>query len=157
MLVTPRRQLGFTLIELMTTITVLVVLTMVALPAFREFVANQRVRNASYNLMAALTLARSQAITLNGPVSLQKTGTAGWDAGWTVTDGTNIYTSQEALSNLSITDSSSLTLVTYGRDGRAITTSTQFTVQPPSTMSGVKTRCVSIGLGGLPTLKEGAC
>ncbi len=151
-----RRQHGFTLIELMTTISVLAVLTLVALPAFREFVANQRIRNASFQLAAALTLARSQAITQNGNVNLQKSGTD-WSAGWTVTDGTRTYGSQEALQNLSITDTATLSTITYGRDGRLTTATTKFTIQPTQALNGVAPRCITIGLSGMPTSAQGAC
>ncbi|TAN13179.1 MAG: prepilin-type N-terminal cleavage/methylation domain-containing protein [Burkholderiaceae bacterium] len=147
---------GFTLIELMTTITVLIVLVMVAVPSFREFVANQRVRNASFDLMAALTLARSQAITQNGSVDLKQSG-GGWNGGWTVTDGTNTFGAHEGLSNLSITDSSNLSTITYGRDGRLTTVPTKFSVKPATDLGSVKPRCITIGLSGLPTSAEGAC
>lgn len=149
-------QRGFTLIELMTTVAILVVLSVVALPAFREFIANQRVRSASFQLVAGLTLARSQAITQNGNVNLQKSGTA-WNTGWSVTDGTRTYGSQEALSSLNITDSASLSTITYGRDGRLVSSTTKFTVQPVTTMVGVTPRCITIGLSGLPTSALGAC
>jgi len=150
------RARGFTLIELVTTVTVMAVLAGIALPSFRAFVANQRVRNVSFDLMAALTLARSQAVTRNGSVTLKKTGTA-WDGGWTVTDGTNTFQNQEAYKNLSITDSAGLAAVTYGKDGRAVTTSTKFTVAPSTSTSGVSSRCIAIGLSGVPSSTVGAC
>lgn len=157
LVVHPRaRAGGFTLIELMTAITVLTLLTLVALPSFREFVANQRVRNASFDLMAALTLARSQAITQNGPVSLQKRGST-WDAGWTVTDGTNTFGSQEALSNLSITNTGGIGSVTYERDGRLSSSGTKFTIKPATEMSGVTARCITLDLSGKPSSTQGGC
>ncbi|WP_348688665.1 GspH/FimT family pseudopilin [Acidovorax soli] len=156
MLVRPVPQRGFTLIELMTTITVLAVLTMVALPAFQSFVANQRVRNASFDLMAALTLARSQAITQNGTVQLTKSG-GEWNAGWTVNDGTRNFGSQEALPNLSITDTNGGASVIYGKDGRITTTATKFTIKPTTAISGVAPRCIAIGLSGIPSSTQGAC
>jgi type IV fimbrial biogenesis protein FimT len=122
-----RRAHGFTLVELMTAILILTILTTLALPSFREFIANQRIRNASFQLMASLTLARSQAITQNGSVDLKKAGD-NWNAGWTVTDGTNTFGAQEALNSLRITDSGGLGTITYGRDGR-------IPRQPPSSPS----------------------
>lgn len=150
------RARGFTLVELMITIMVLVILAMVAVPSFHVFVANQRVRNASFDLMAALTLARSQAITENGSVNLSQSG-SGWNGGWTVTDGTNVFGAHEELANLSITDSSGLNTITYGRDGRLTTVPTRFSVKPATDLSGVSPRCITIGLSGLPTSAEGAC
>ena len=151
-----RRVRGFTLIELITVITVMGVLASLALPSFREFVANQRIRNVSFDLMAALTLARSEAVTRNRSIDLKKTGTA-WDEGWKVIDGTNTLHDQQAYKNLAISDSSDLGVITYGKDGRATTASTQFTIAPSTTMTGVSSRCISIGLSGMPSSSMGAC
>lgn len=156
MLVVRQRLQGFTLIELMITIVILAILTMAAAPTFREFVANQRVRNASFDLMAALSMARSQAITQSGTVSLQKSGGA-WNAGWTVTDGTSIFSRQEPLPSLSITDTSEVTNVSYGKDGRITSTTTRFTIKPSASMSGVTPRCIAIDLSGKPSSTKGAC
>ena len=153
---TQRRARGFTLIELITVITVMGVLVSVALPSFREFVANQRIRNVSFDLMAALTLARSEAVTRNRSIDLKKTGTA-WNEGWTVNDGTNTLHNQQASTNLAISDSSGLGVITYGKDGRTVTASTRFTITPSTTMTGVSSRCISIGLSGLPSSSMGAC
>ena len=147
---------GFTLIELLTAITLLGVLAGLAVPAFQSFIANQRIRNTSFDLMAALTLARSEAVTRNGDVSFSKSGEA-WSAGWEVKSGTNTLLSQAAVSNLSITDSAGLATVTYGRDGRTTTGSTKFTIAPPAGMNGVSSRCISVGSSGVPSSRVGAC
>ncbi|VTU16765.1 type II secretion system protein H [Variovorax sp. SRS16] len=154
-----RHARGFTLIELVTTITVMAVFAGLALPSFREFVANQRIRNVSFDLMASLTLARSEAVTRGIPVTLKQSSTS-WDQGWKViaTDASNtIIQNQEAYKGLSITDSASLGAVSYGKDGRAVTASTKFTVAPLITMTGVNSRCISIGLSGVPSSSMGAC
>ena len=150
------RARGFTLIELVTTITVMAILAGLALPSFSAFIANQRIRNVSFDLMAAITLARSQAVTRNTNVSLQRVGTE-WDGGWRVTDGTLRFHDQEAYKNLSITDSQGLGAITYGKDGRTVTASTKFTIAPSPEVSGVSSRCVSIGLSGVPSSSTGAC
>jgi type IV fimbrial biogenesis protein FimT len=150
------RSRGFTLIELVTTITVMAILAGIALPSFSAFIASQRIRNVSFDLMAAITLARSQAVTRNGNVSLQKIGTA-WDGGWKVSDGTLTFHNQEAYKNLSITDSAGLGAITYGKDGRTVTAGTRFTIAPATAVSGVSARCVSIGLSGVPSSSTGAC
>ena len=153
---TRRRVRGFTLIELVTTITVIGVLATLALPSFRAFVANQRIRNVSFDLMAALTLARSEAVTRNRSVDLKRTGTS-WGGGWTVEEGTRTFHSQEAYKDLAISDSSGLGVITYGKDGRTVTTSTKFTIAPLAAIAGVSSRCISIGLSGLPSSSMGAC
>jgi type IV fimbrial biogenesis protein FimT len=153
---TRRHVRGFTLIELVTVITVMGVLAALALPSFSAFIANQRIRNVSFDLMAALTLARSEAVTRNRSVDLTKTGSA-WDEGWEVKDSTNVYQKQQAYKNLAMSDSADLDVITYGNDGRTLTTSTKFTVAPSATIAGVSSRCISIGLNGLPSSSMGAC
>jgi type IV fimbrial biogenesis protein FimT len=156
-----RRGRGFTLIELVTTITVMAILAGLALPSFRSFVVNQRLRNASFDLMATLTLVRSEAVTRGNNVSMTKT-TAGpdWDQGWKVFDTAppNVQLQlQDAYKNILITDSAGLDTITYGKDGRTVTASTKFTVAPSTATNGVSSRCISIGLSGVPSSSVGAC
>ena len=151
-----RRLRGFTLIELMTAVTLMAVLLGLAVPSFRSFIANQRIRNTSFDLMAALMLARSEAVTRAGDVSFEKTGEE-WSAGWTVKSGGTTLLSADMVRNLSITDSADLGSVIYGKDGRTSTASTKFTIAPSSEISGVSPRCVSIGPSGVPSSRMGAC
>ena len=153
-----RRARGFTLIELVTAITVMAVLAGLALPTFRGFVANQRIRNASFDLMAALTLVRSEAITRGGNVSITKKAGTRWDEGWTVVDAADAKVQvQDGRNNISITDSLDRDTITYGKDGRIVTASTKFTIAPSAEVAGVSSRCVAIGLSGVPSSSVGAC
>lgn len=149
---------GFTLIELIFTITVMAVLASLAAPSFREFITTQRIRNASFDLMAALTLVRSEAITRNASVGLLRSGST-WDGGWKVSadGGTTALLNQQAYSGLTITDSAALSQITYGKDGRSTTASTKFTIAPATAMRGVTSRCVAIGLSGVPSTRMGGC
>lgn len=56
------RQTGFTLIELLTAMAVAAVVGMFVVPALNVFAANAALRGTAYELMAALTLARSEAV-----------------------------------------------------------------------------------------------
>ena len=151
-----RRMRGFTLIELVTAMTLLAVLAGLAMPAFQGFIANQRIRNTSFDLMAALMLTRSEAVTRNGDVSFSKAG-SGWAAGWTVVSGTTTLLTREAVGSLSITDSAGVAAIVYGKDGRASAGSTQFTIAPAAAISGVSSRCISISPSGVPSSRMGAC
>ncbi len=55
-------QRGFTLIELLTAMAVAGIVGMFVVPALNVFAANAALRGTAYDLMAALTLARSEAV-----------------------------------------------------------------------------------------------
>ncbi len=70
---TPQRR-GFTLIELMVTLSVLVVVMAVAVPSMTDFVANNQMANAKTNLAGAVALARTEAARRGRVVFLQAIG-----------------------------------------------------------------------------------
>jgi type IV fimbrial biogenesis protein FimT len=85
---------GFTLIELMVTIAVGGILIAMAVPAFNDFVLNDRDIGQINSLVASFSFARSEAIKLNNggiqvcPSSdgLACNGTTNWAGGWIVAD-----------------------------------------------------------------------
>lgn len=62
------RAAGFTLIELMVTVAVLAIIASIAMPVMQSLIATNRLSGASTELVAALQLARSEAIRRNAPV-----------------------------------------------------------------------------------------
>lgn len=90
-----RAQTGFTLMELMVSLTVLGILLGFAVPSFREFTRNNRVTAVQNDLVTAFTVARSEALKRSMPVSIcaSTDGTScatndDWNRGWIVfTDG----------------------------------------------------------------------
>src|SRR5205814_257434 len=79
-----RASRGFTLPELLIVVTVMAVMVAIGVPSFAEFIRNQRVKTASFEVFASLVFARSEAITRNTSVTLTPSG-ANWANGWTVT------------------------------------------------------------------------
>lgn len=62
---------GFTLIELMITITVLGIIVAIALPGFKSIIDGRKLVGATDNLYAALQYARSEAIKQNSDIQFQ--------------------------------------------------------------------------------------
>lgn len=162
---------GFSLVELLITIVIVGILAAIAVPSYREFVAGQRIRTASFDLMAVLTLARSEAIKRGAsaaiPVTVIPAGGA-WANGWAVTapDGT-VVSRQGALAGLVITCKFGTPAATvacpaggfaYQGNGR-LTAAAQ--ADAPSleisSASSAQLRCISIDLSGRPNAKTGGC
>ena len=87
-----RDQRGFTLIELMVTLVVLVVLLGVGIPSFNNWVVSTRMDTATMNLAGILKQARSEAVSRQSVITLApKAG------GWT--EGLTMYTDTDAGGN----------------------------------------------------------
>ncbi|MDQ0033640.1 type IV fimbrial biogenesis protein FimT [Variovorax boronicumulans] len=63
-----RRASGFTLIEMMVTVTLLGILTMLAMPSFSTWIANNKVRTVSDSLQNGLRFAQSEALRRSRPM-----------------------------------------------------------------------------------------
>ncbi len=75
-----RWQQGFTLVEMMVTLTILVILMSIAVPNFRDMMANFQIRAAAEGVNSGLQLARAEAIRRNVNVVF----TLGQYPNWTV-------------------------------------------------------------------------
>lgn len=145
---------GFTLIELLVTIAVMTILLMIAVPNFQEFVRGQRVKTTSFDMFAALTYARSEALKRNGDVTIAAVS-GDWNQGWTVTSGSTTLRSQASLSS-SVSVTAGQSSVTFGRDGRA-TGLTWMLVNANPSAASIPARCIRVDLSGRPNSKKGTC
>lgn len=67
-MLTFRREHGFTAVELMVTLSILAILSALALPSFQTFMAENRARGKTMELAAALQMAQSEALRRNREV-----------------------------------------------------------------------------------------
>ena len=159
---------GFTMIELMITVTVLAILTAVALPFYGSFTAGQRIKAASFDMISQLTLVRSEAVKRNSNVTITATTGTDWKSGWTVwtvlPDSTTLTLSQQGtLAGLSIdcwsgsTASTCPASITYANNGQLTASSPSFRIFNTSNTTSANTRCIGIDLSGRPNSKRGDC
>lgn len=79
------RSLGFTLIELMVTLSLLAILTAVATPSFVSFQRNSELTSITNTLIASLNAARSEAMKRNmNAMVVTANNDKDWSQGWYV-------------------------------------------------------------------------
>jgi len=80
-----RSAIGFTLIELMVTITMIAIVLTVAVPSFQASIRNSVLTAGINEFVAALNFARGEAIKMGVNVTVAKTSkTVGYEGGWQV-------------------------------------------------------------------------
>jgi type IV fimbrial biogenesis protein FimT len=88
-----RRSFGFTLVELMITLSVVSILALIATPSLSRIIADQRMSAHINELIASITLARSEAIKASNSVIVCSnttatpkscSGSTDWSQGWLV-------------------------------------------------------------------------
>lgn len=141
---------GFTLIELMISITVLAILVSVAAPSLSSLVRDQRVKTATFDVYAGLAYARSEAIKRNATVDITPNG-ADWGGGWRIQSGGTALKNQDAFSKISIGGPAGT--VTYQRDGRISGIAAPMFVVKSAEDNTITARCVRVDLSGRPNIK----
>lgn len=164
----PSPARGFTLIELMTVIAVLAIVASLAAPSFRSFIDNQRLRNASFDLVSDLTLARGEALKRAAVVAITPTAVdGGWHQGWRVevggAGGELISQRADLPAPLRFAAKNSggadIGSIAFGADGRVVGAATPVSVgvsfkEPPAHL---KPSCVRLDATGRARSDKGAC
>jgi len=146
------RAAGFTIIEILFALTILAIMATLAAPSFRDFVAGQRIRAASYDVSSALMLARSEAVKRNGTVVLSPQG-GNWANGWSLVAGTATLAQHEAFPDLAIDGPSAS--VTYVSSGRVSAPVTRFAISSTTATTAAR-RCIRVDLTGMTAAYSGA-
>lgn len=161
----PAAVKGFSIIELMITLTILSILATAALPSFGRFIRDQRVKNATFDVYASITLARSESIKRGADVNIIPTDADDWAAGWSIQDsGGASLKIQNAIPGVKIVvdNTDKPACIRYRRDGRLTyfeenTCATElpvksFVLSAPDDTS-VTARCLRMDPSGRPNIK----
>jgi type IV fimbrial biogenesis protein FimT len=84
-----RRQRGFTMIELLVTISIAAIMLTIAIPSFQNFLLNSRLTSHTNDLVLGMAYAKSEAVKRGINVSVcassnSSTCTGTWQNGWIV-------------------------------------------------------------------------
>ncbi len=167
-----KNQTGFTLIELMITLAIAVILMTVAVPSFNDTVTNNRITTQTNDLVAALNLARMEAIHRGTSVSIcpssdqsSCSGSNDWSTGWIVYEDTNV-TGSTAVTELirtwsslsgspSVAASNSATFLRYAADGSL--GSIRSIAHQVSNCADTQRRVISISAPGRVSTNAASC
>jgi len=95
-----QKMQGFTIIELMITLLIAGVLASIAAPSFRNVIQNNRMTTQYNELLASLSVARSESIKRGEDVIALSSNGNNWEDGWTVfvdTDGDGAPSAAETI------------------------------------------------------------
>jgi type IV fimbrial biogenesis protein FimT len=163
-------EMGFTLIELLTAVAVLGVLLGIGVPAFTSIMNSNRVATNAIDIVAAISVARSEAVKRGVPVAVCASNTAqtdcvdsaDWTTGWiaftdqgatigAIDGGETIIQAWPPPSALTINNPEKI--VRYLRDGsRYGATDAKITVSKASVA-----RCITVTKPGRANLTKVAC
>lgn len=148
-----RLQGGFTVVECMVVVAVIIILVTIAAPSLSGLIVSQQLKNASFDLASTLSVARSEALTRNVEITMSpKEGD--WARGWTVTDqGGSVLRDQPPYGRISVTGP---VRVTFNGDGRSAAAGVKFAVVSDESDVSLH-RCTRLRLNGRAYVTRGAC
>jgi type IV fimbrial biogenesis protein FimT len=132
----------------MIVIALVAILSSLAAPSFKTFVAGQRVKTTSFDFYSSLTLARSEAIKRRASVQVAASA-SGWSGGWEVKSGSTVLFSQGPLNGVNLSPSPNAALV-FSMDGRLTDPSVVVTIESQSEPDSVGRRCLNFDATGAP-------
>ena len=155
---------GFTLIELMVTISIAAILLAIGVPSFQAIIENNRLATQSNELITAVSLARSEAIKRGADITMTPNG-GGYVNGWCVHTGASCTAATEirqfpAMRGMSVAAGNNTVVTFNGRGQKSVPNGEVLVqIQPDSCTVGTvdRARTISIVNTGRASVSTGAC
>lgn len=163
---------GFSLIELMIVIAIIVIAMAALVPSIRDFMSGQRVKSASLDLATAAMFARSEALKRGAQITVVAANGNDLSQGWCVIFGTGtasdcnldvpgskVMRLQQPLPNVTFAfvPSASAAPITFNSAGRLATAVNIEITDVTSTVDSPLVRCLIVDVSGSTRSKKGSC
>lgn len=153
------------MVELVVVMAIMAIAMSIAVPGMRDFLANQRMRTASFNLVSSAMFARSEAVKRGIPVFIKAPASNDLNGGWCVlvssaascsmtAPGNETMRVQQPLNGVDYAFDSTPGVIGFNRAGR-LTSVVRVEIVDADT--GGMNRCVTIDVGGSARSELGAC
>ncbi len=166
-----KQEQGFTLLEVMVVVIIVAILATAGLPAYRSFITTQRIRTATFDMMALISFTRSEAIKRNSNITLNSNGAAFNNGSqFSVLFGATTLKQQEMFSGIQLdcvnNAGGAHTYIAcpaggivYNGSGRLVSTFAPIELHPVNATDTTSSyyRCITVDLSGRPNTKRGPC
>lgn len=151
-----KTQAGFTLLELMVTLSIAAILAAIAVPTLQTITINRHADGLANDLQIDLMYARNQALSLSKEVTIEPLS-SGWSAGWTIKQdgvvirqkGSTSSTSTHIAKTGEITSAASK--ISFDKHGRHAGSTTSITIKVAK-CTGNRVRTITLNpIGQLQT------
>lgn len=165
------RHAGFTLIEMMVVLAIMGIALSIAMPDIKSLVNNQKMKSATFDLVATAMVARSEAIKWGGASSAtiairapaDDFSSSGWCIVFTSTSACDTSSPGDAViqvtrppAGVTITYQGVAAPIIFNRSGR-LTGGVAVKLQVDDNDAFSQSRCVTIDTNGNATVKVGVC
>lgn len=151
-----KNETGFTLIELVITIVLAGIITVIAVPSFQTLIKNNRISTSANTFMTALNLARSEAIKRASTIVLSSdSGTTSWESGWKIKQGATTIRDYDKLGPGTVLTATANTITFDSRGGLSGVSSFSFNLCDDRT--GEKGIAITLNVTGRPDSSEYNC